>query len=47
MKSVREARLTRGRGSGDLLTAGHNADSPRFVSVAMKFGATTKRCGNR
>ena len=30
-----------------LPTAAPNADSPRFVSVAMKFGATTKRCGNR
>ena len=30
-----------------LPTTAHNADSARFVSVAMKFGATTKRCGNR
>ena len=29
-----------------LPTAAHNADSPRFVSVAKEFGATTKRCGN-
>ena len=30
-----------------LPTAAHNADLPRFVSVATKFGATTKRRGNR
>jgi hypothetical protein len=29
-----------------LPTAVQNVDSARFVSVAMKFGATTKRCRN-